>query len=58
MMRVLPVKPHDEPPLLLTTLVTQLGLINQMKVATITNDGTFPLHGVVRSYMQNKRVRS
>ena len=41
MMRVLPVKPHDEPPLLLTTLMELLGLINQMKVAAITVDGTF-----------------
>ena len=41
MMRVLPVKPHDEPPLLLTTLVLLLGLINQMNVAAITIDGTF-----------------
>ena len=36
MMRVLPIKPHDEPPLLLTPLVKQLGLINRMKVAGIT----------------------
>ena len=35
MMCVLPVKPHDEPPLLLTTLVELLGMINRMKVAAI-----------------------
>ena len=41
MMRVLPVKPHDEPPLLLTTPVKLLGLINRMKAAAVTVDGTF-----------------
>ena len=39
MMRVLPVKTHNEPPLLPTTLVS-LGLINQMKDATTTDEGT------------------
>ena len=39
MMHVLPVKPHDEPPLFQSTM--ELGLINRMNVAAITNDGAF-----------------